>query len=185
MCVIVVKPKDKRMSEELIRACWDSNPDGAGVSYVNKGNVIIDKGIMTVDELIKKINKLQNKKLVVHFRYATHGLVDEGNTHPFPVSHFHEELRKKKIRTSVAVHHNGVIRGVKNDKVLSDSQVFIRDVLTMFSDEDLKIGRADKKMLDTGCKFAIMFNDGTVDTVGSWFSKDGFQFSNMNWSWRI
>jgi predicted glutamine amidotransferase len=185
MCVIVIKPNNVKISHDTIRDCWYANPDGAGICYIAGGLVQIEKGFMDTERLINRIDKLQSKTLIIHFRWATHGLHDAGNCHPFPISFLHEDLRRKKVSTTCAIFHNGVINTVKSDKILSDSQVFVRDVLTFLSDEDLKENiDVEASMAGTGSKFAMMFKDGTVKTVGAFYTKNGLRFSNLNWDYK-
>lgn len=183
MCVIVIKPSDVQISQQTIRNCWTANPHGAGLSYVKNKTVVIEKGFMKVEDLIERVRFLQKMELIIHFRYATHGLRDAGNCHPFPISTENADLRATKLKTPIALHHNGVIYEVADDKILSDSQVFIRDVLSDYTDEEIECdSTVVRTMMATFSKFALMFANGKIATVGNFYEYDGMRVSNLNFN---
>jgi hypothetical protein len=112
MCIIMSKPAGVRFpSIATLRNCWEHNPHGAGYAVADGEDVYIRKGFMTWDEFIGGINfdALIDRACVFHFRFATHGSTSPGNCHPFPVE---GNLKRQKVRTDVAIAHNGIVRDV-------------------------------------------------------------------------
>ena len=182
MCLLILQEKEARIKDDLLKNAYDGNPDGVGYSYVDNGSLTTKK--------YRKYNKfLSNWKsdvgefgsvspFLLHFRLATHG-IDEGtfNVHPFT------------IRKGLAFAHNGIINEVADDKKLSDTQVFNRDILkslkkTFLQDEILM------KLIEGfigASKLVFLGNDRTYKIVneglGHW--KDGVWFSNTSYSYKI
>ena len=88
MCIIAIKPKNAVISVNRLKNCWENNSDGAGFMYAEDGQLIIEKGLMTLDNLIEAYDKIkpEEKDVVLHFRFGTHGKVCKSLTHPFSVN---------------------------------------------------------------------------------------------------
>lgn len=135
MCIICVKHHGVAMPDlKTLRQCWTVNRDGAGMSYYKEGmeNVVIAKGFMKFKRLKMALDALDfgiNDIVVLHFRFATHGLVDAGNCHPFPLSNKTADLRcvYGEFKTSIA--HNGVFGSMPAHDTLSDTQKFISGIM--------------------------------------------------------
>jgi len=99
MCIIAIKPEGISIPIERLKSCWDNNSDGAGFMYSENGKLNIVKGLMTFDSFIKSYNDISplNKRIVIHFRYGTHGKICPDLTHPFI------------INKSLALVHNGIL----------------------------------------------------------------------------
>ena len=129
MCIIIHKPKGKKLDEEKFRFAWESNDDGAGWCFVRGGKLIIRKGVHDVDDAWKGIKKdikeNGNPQMLIHLRYTTRGATDDENCHPFPIRGH-----------GVAMMHNGTIHkiGVPANSTTgrSDSRIFAEDMLPNF-----------------------------------------------------
>ncbi|MBN1375934.1 MAG: glutamine--fructose-6-phosphate transaminase (isomerizing) [Dehalococcoidia bacterium] len=74
--------------------------DSSGIAMIDKGRLIVKKGVGTLDEVNKKYNldKMPGLLGIGHTRWATHGGVTRPNTHP------HCDCKNQ-----IAVIHNGII----------------------------------------------------------------------------
>ena len=65
------------------------NPHGGGFAYIKDGLVHWEKGMHVnakyVAKYVKKHKLTAKNKLIVHFRIATHGEVNNMMCHPFPL----------------------------------------------------------------------------------------------------
>ena len=143
MCIIVAKNKGVALpTKKTLEQCFERNKDGAGIMYVKDNKVIIEKGLMTFQEFYQKLRSIKkmfggnltNKAIVFHFRIGTHGENDKATTHPFPISNNFNDLRATYFETDIAMAHNGIINAYNYDSILSDTQTFIRDYVSVFKD---------------------------------------------------
>ncbi|XUX01223.1 MAG: hypothetical protein TUN42_04335 [Dehalogenimonas sp.] len=115
MCVIIVKPRKTCLPKlSVLKQCWTSNGDGAGIMYNTSVGIIISKGFMRFDDLVAALKAIPNpvdKNIVIHMRVATHGTVCPENTHPFPASTDVSDLKALGIVCRTGIAHNGVISG--------------------------------------------------------------------------
>lgn len=114
MCIAVIKPKNVEMPDyKTLKNCFTSNPHGAGFMYSDGNRLVIQKGYMTFPDFYTALSEANLKKeqlVFLHFRIATHGLRDGGNTHPFPVTNDVNELRSvKNTFNGYGLIHNGII----------------------------------------------------------------------------
>ena len=189
MCLGAVKyagaelPKDEHLKEAEVR-----NKDGIGVSYWKPGSteVNIKKDFKDVSELISwlKENIKKEDVCLIHFRLATHGLVDVGNRHPFPVTKNKELLRKVELVCQMSAIHNGILNQYGDHKKYSDTQKFILDIL---AEEDIKNNLDNEKIRKLigfylgGDRLAILRNDGTVFLFGEWVKEGDIFYSNSGY----
>jgi predicted glutamine amidotransferase len=195
MCVIAVKnhgislPKD-----DEIDAMWNTNPDGAGIMYLHNGKVYIEKGFMKLTDLKRALASLnerldtKNTPMVLHFRITTHGGTSPHNTHPFPISNNTEHLKALDLTCSVGMVHNGIISSMDTtDKTMSDTMVYIQDILSPLSMLNKTFYKNDfgKTLMENQIgwsKLAFLDKSGTISLVGD-FKKDdktGMLYSNLN-----
>lgn len=190
MCVIAIKPKDTALpSDEIIKQMWDRNKDGAGFMYVKDKKVVISKGYMNYDDLKKALTDLSTEvdifttPVVLHFRITTHGGTSAENTHPFPVSDKEEHLKALDVICQIGMAHNGIISSVPKEDTLSDTQIYIRDIITPL----VRISSTNtflekyKTLIDStsgASRLVFLDNDGNLVTFGNFTEENGIKYSN-------
>ena len=182
MCLLIIQRENTNIDDGSLKNAFDSNPDGVGYSFVDSKN----NNPRMVTKKFKKYKKfLDNYKadilrynsdsvFLLHFRLATHG-IEEGtfNVHPF------------KVREGMMFAHNGIISDVDDDRKLSDTQVFNRDILQDLPKNFLEsssmikliegfIGSSKLAFLNLDGSFKILNAD-----LGHW--KDNIWFSNSSY----
>ena len=179
MCVIVLKPKGANIAKLDLEDMFAANPDGAGLAYYKGRDLIVKKGLMKVSQVIAAMKPLTNYEVVLHFRYATHGTVNELQTHPFLISD-ETLIAKGKVnpnKINSALFHNGIIHNY-GTKTLSDTLHFVTQTLSQCQHTQLKI---DVLSL-IGDKFALL-EHGKIYLVGDWQQYGACKVSNMHWQW--
>lgn len=181
MCIAVYKPKGKKITRATLKECWKSNPDGGGYMFANNGNLRITKGFSSFKEMYKSFRKAENQydtDFVLHFRIATSGGVSAKMCHPF------------LITNGLAVVHNGIFSDivVPKNSVLSDTAIFVQDVLNKLPDGWLE-NKAELFLIKQYCtknNSKLIFLDSSgeskiineVDGIwdeGIWFSNSGYK----------
>lgn len=192
MCIIAVRPKNKTISEDTFRNCFENNPDGCGFMYAKNGVVYGKKGIMTFKDFLRENKRIPKDVTVVyHFRIQTHGGVTPKLTHPFPLSSNFEKMHKLEWWNEYGVAHNGIFSTVKAPDEESDTEVFIANILKPLQElSTLKDNKLTDKYYDDiitsavgSSRLAIMDNTGFVKMYGSgWVNgEDGCYYSNSTY----
>jgi len=200
MCLIVAKAKGVSLpNDEHLRNGYSGNSDGAGICYWKKetNKVIIKKDFVNVEHLIFWLRKHIEKEdsLIVHFRNATCGLVDEGNRHPFPLTKDEKVIRKVSMNCDLAVAHNGVMYGF-NSKMgdLSDTQNFI---MTILSDKMVRkniykndvLQKLIVEMIGSYNKLTFLNKDGSLLFLGEFVKEKvdsgEIYYSNRSYETRV
>ncbi len=178
MCVAIVLPPEKEIEEDILRACFIANSQGAGYGfYKDPDTPVIDKGYMTFKPFYEAFSKAReenkDKTFLIHFRIRTHGAVSPENCHPFQLD-------------NAMLAHNGVCYGFgelssgKSDTFeLADE---IRDV-HVDDFEELANGITD---IFNSSAFAFLTKTGKVILAGTnkgRVSADGIWYSNDGWKW--
>ena len=188
MCIIMSKPAGVPLpSLTTLHNCWERNPHGAGYAVANGSAVYIRKGFMTWEEFVDGINfdALTDHACVFHFRFATHGSTSPGNCHPFPVE---GNLKRQKVRTDVAVAHNGIIRDVPiAKKDYSDTMSYIERNISPYWKQCREHGRymysavENQNVLirETESKWAFLYPNGKIFNIGTGIMQGGLWYSNV------
>ena len=184
MCIIVVKqtPTITEQQWKQLHNCFDNNHEGVGMMWRNrKGKVVVSKGYMEWQEFEDAVVKLHLEKVnpvVFHFRFATHGSISPGNCHPFPISRKIRDLQALELKSDAAVVHNGILNvTIPQGSKLSDTQVFVRDVLSQTPDDILEHPAYQLLLATTGSKFVFLMSRALYK-VGEFFEDAGWLFSN-------
>lgn len=177
MCIAIYKPQDKILSQETLKECYDSNPDGAGFMYAQNKKLHIEKGFFSYDSFYKAYKEHEHKQAVIHFRIKTHGKIDTTNCHPFAVNN------------AIGFVHNGIINGF-GDTNHSDTIGFNNAILqplvhkwgnlALFQDPiiDLiegRIGYSKLVFLDRHGNHKIMNEGKGVWDDGVWYSNNSYK----------
>lgn len=123
MCIAILNNATKPLTKKTLKNCWNANNDGAGMLYVEDGELKSFKEMYNFKVLMREyrrvIDFVRPKFVVLHFRIATHGGVNIENCHPFMVT---EEL---------GFVHNGVISNCStfNEPKKSDTNIFNERIL--------------------------------------------------------
>lgn len=186
MCLLVVcKPNAIPKREELTEgAC--ANPHGFGFAIVVDGKVIRYR-TMSAKKAVSKFLELREQHpsgyAIWHARYATHGVKNDDNCHPYQVGD----------DTDTFLAHNGVLDTFisKGDK-RSDTRVFAEDTLPKLGGvlalEDENIYRMIEGWAG-GSKIAVLTTNpqaqyqlylinerlGTWDDNGVWWSNSSYK----------
>jgi len=197
MCVIYCKPKGVEFaSDEVIKNMFDGNPDGSGICWAENGKIHLCKGMMTLPNLMKKINQLKSRlclrdtALIIHFRITTHGGTNQQMTHPFPISASIPQLKQLKMKTDLCCAHNGIISSVTpRAKDVSDTAEFIASRLSLIRKivPDFYKNKNCMKLIEEEIKskMAFLTPSGNIYTVGKFVKEeDGSLFSNDSYKAR-
>lgn len=166
MCLLILKKKDGHIKKESLQTAFNGNRDGVGFSFVRDGKLTTKK-FRKFSKFFKQYESdvLHNSdsNFIVHFRLSTHG-TSEGtfNVHPF------------KVSDDLVFAHNGMINNVEDDKKLSDTQVFNRDILQDLPTDFLSYKATRKLIGDFIGHSKLVFlnsqNDFTIinESLGHW-----------------
>ena len=179
---------------DTLKNCWENNPDGAGFAYAYNGKVFIKKGFMTFDSFMDSLNKCDKKYnfkncgVLLHFRIATHGGINAGMTHPFPIVDDEGCLEKIEYVSDYAVIHNGIISltSYKASKTggLSDTAIFIKDYLTKIAgNKNWLYQKCNMELIEEliDSKMAILDKNGNIQMTSGFTEEKGVFYSNSSY----
>lgn len=114
MCIIVVKPENKKLPDSVLSNMWINNPHGAGFMFVDNGVVRFSKGHMQFKKFKAAYKTAEKHKMVIHFRWRTVGRICPEQTHPFQVGE------------SGMVHNGTIPINSKPSSGLSDTAIYAK-----------------------------------------------------------
>ena len=184
MCLLILQERGSTIEEQSLSNAFQANRDGVGYSYIKEDRMVTKK-FRDYKKFLKGYNSdIANfgyqSPFLLHFRLTTHG-TNKGtfNVHPF------------KVREGLMFAHNGVISDVDDDKKLSDTQVFNRDILQKLPTNFL-METAMIKLIEgfIGSSKLVFLNvDGSYDIIneslghwdkGVWYSNSSYKsYSNI------
>lgn len=195
MCIIATKAAGIPMpNRERIKTMWDGNRDGAGLMYVENGQVRIEKGFMKYKDFTKVLDRLEKRldltatPVVMHFRITTHGGTKPENCHPFPITDNVGALKKLTITTDLGVAHNGIIP-ISPRKGISDTMEYIASQLAPLKKALPRFYENKHAMLliknAIESKMAFLTKEGKLYTIGDFVVDEGVLYSNNSYQGRI
>jgi hypothetical protein len=172
-------------TDKVLSACWDANPHGAGLAFVDKSSVQVDKGHLDKKEflrLVKDYRFTKDDEVAIHFRWATSGGINEGACHPFPISKQVGRLKQSFINAKEVLFHNGVF-SIEPADGLSDTMTLVKRHLAQ------KGSRTPQGMLAiekyrSGSR-VLLFKAHDMKRIGDWHKIDGLWYSNLNFKRRM
>lgn len=178
MCIAILKTKDGNITDEQLRNCFDSNPDGAGIAYSKNGKLFMIKGIFNSDEFVNAYHNAVNEAdgaMLIHCRISTSGNVDKLNCHPHVVN------------DECVMIHNGILSiDVPKDSKVSDTVLYVDKFLKPLPKDFMKdegIINLITHDIGAGNKFVFLNNKGEYaianEKAGHW--KNGVWFSNYSY----
>lgn len=193
MCIIIAKPAGMDIpSAEILDNCFTSNRDGIGFAFNKPGEIpIISKGFANVKKLQRMLhifNVTKEHNLLIHFRLATHGACDQGNTHPFPLTSSFENMRLLHCSTECAVAHNGVFGQMSKSEKYSDTMKFINTIIASPEIIENIDSKSVKELIRGYCgfssKLAFLKPEG-FSLIGDFETEEGIHYSNRQYkSWK-
>ena len=129
MCLIIQADKPKKITDTMVNCAYQNNSDGFGVMFYDEDKIQVRKigQPKSFNHLEKVWSSFKNLNIPMglHFRFATNGNTNKGNSHPFQIlSKQHGDDRDMWLM------HNGAMLPtpmIDNDK--SDTHQFIKWVL--------------------------------------------------------
>lgn len=89
MCVIIKRDPKVIIPDDKILSAAKVNPDGFGISVIDRGRIVTDKvhrsGGTDPQDILKRLADAIDQPLFLHLRYTTAGKTNEANCHPFQV----------------------------------------------------------------------------------------------------
>lgn len=178
MCVIAIQPRGIQISKEHLQNCWDNNNHGAGIMYAVNGKIIVKKEMKSFDKFYNHIVEatMYDTSVVIHFRIATSGGINDYNCHPF------------KVHKNLYFCHNGILDiEVPAGSKENDTQIFNNSLMKPLPYNFYKnnaIMNVLEYTIGTGNKFVFLDDKGDFyilnEKAGEW-SEDGAWFSNTSY----
>ena len=111
MCVIMAF-EDKYPTKEILESAETTNKDGGGIAWIDDGKVKWEKGLHVKSQYIQDLIAKEKIQLpiIIHFRIATHGGVNDSLCHPFAISSQNtEDLELAGDDKEGVMFHNGIL----------------------------------------------------------------------------
>lgn len=177
MCLLIYKPAGKAIPADYIQNGFAANPDGAGIAFADGSELHLLKPYWDANEVVAELQSLDRFPCLVHFRWGTHGAMDDSNVHPFA------------LPNGWAMAHNGVIQ-VPTQGDESDTRAYIREFVAPACEQNphAPLNRRIKAMMhhDMGgySKLAFLHSSGRASLVnaslgvwdgGIWYSNHGYK----------
>ena len=186
MCLLVVASPNSTPKKKDLECASCNNPHGFGFAVITPNGIVTGRG-MSAKKVIKNFLEVRKEYpsswAMFHARYATHGVKNEDNCHPFKVP----------SNPDTYLAHNGILDiNIKAGDKRSDTRVFAEDTLPAMGgvtalDDDhvwnmLSKWSAGSKLviftLDPSAKeqcYIVNESAGHWDNDGMWWSNNGYK----------
>lgn len=191
MCLLVVSSPNSTPTKKQLQNASCNNPHGFGYAVIAGNKIITGRGMSSkkiIAEFLEVRKKYPSSYAMFHARYATHGVKNEENCHPFKVGN----------SNLTYLAHNGIldVKIQPNDK-RSDTRIFAEDILPSMGGITALDNANLYKMIEKwagGSKVAVFTLDpkaeydcyiinedlGDWDNDGNWWSNDTYKYE---YSW--
>lgn len=183
MCVIVLKPKGKKVSKKDMSNCYLHNSDGCGVAVAEGDQLPIFRSMGSFDSFWNILESNQDKTCLIHFRIGTSGSIRKKLAHPFYLNGIQ----------SLAFAHNGILSSYipkEKDGDISDTMLFSKMVLEPLASDGERVLfnpvliALISQHIGSMNKMVFLSKTGQYsianESKGTW--KKGVWFSNENWN---
>lgn len=172
MCLLITQPAEVKWSKDDVKDFFSRNKDGIGLMYAEDNTLHIKKILPnSAKDAIKFLNEHAGKDCAIHFRMATHGLIDTDNCHPY-------EVLSQDTGHPMWMMHNGILStGNKANTSKSDTWHFVNDYLrplldpTVGGDPELIQKPAFQfilgEMIGNSNKLVFMNYEGKITTINA------------------
>jgi glutamine amidotransferase len=186
MCLLVVSSPNSTPKRKDLECASCNNPHGFGYAVIAGNKIITGKGMSSkkvIKEFLEVRKQYPNSYAMYHARFATHGVKNDDNCHPFKVGG--SEL------TYLA--HNGILSvDIPANDMRSDTRIFAEDILPAMGGVVALDNTNLYRMIEgwaSGSKIAVFTLDpnaeydcyiinedlGHWDNAGNWWSNDGYK----------
>lgn len=180
MCLIYYRDSARHTAKinfEALANAYRSNPDGTGLAWFNtKANQwsvwrSVSASWKQCRKRIAALDACENvSRMVLHFRFATHGGASLENCHPFQVAE------------NSLFFHNGIFSGIDTDKDDKSDSRQVAEAMAKLVASGSKIRDAWRpiKLLAGSNRLLLTLPSGKVAYAGQWSVRDDGCYSNAN-----
>ena len=186
MCLLVVSSPNSTPKRKDLECASCNNPHGFGYAVIAGNKIITGKGMSAkkiITEFLAVRKQYPNSYAMYHARFATHGVKNDDNCHPFKVD--------GSDLTYLA--HNGILSvDIPANDMRSDTRIFAEDILPAMGGITALDNTNLYRMIEgwaSGSKIAVFTLDpnaeydcyiinedlGHWDNAGNWWSNDGYK----------
>lgn len=185
MCLLVVCSPDSTPKKKDLECASCNNPHGFGYAIITPNGIVTGRGMSSkkiIKEFLEVRKQFPSGYAMFHARYATHGVKNEENCHPFKVGN----------STQTYLAHNGILDiDIHATDRRSDTRVFAEDVLPAMGGVQVLDNDNAWKILSkwaSGNKIAILTTDPSAqngcyiinESAGHW-DESGMWWSNSTY----
>lgn len=123
MCLLVVASPNSTPRKKDLECASCNNPHGFGFAVITPNGIVTGRGMSSkkvIKQFLEVRKEFPNSYAMYHARYATHGVKNEENCHPFRVPSEHDTY----------LAHNGILDiNISAGDRRSDTRIFAEDTL--------------------------------------------------------